>query len=154
MIDITMIRLVKGEKIKIHYRKQNAGDMTLNDEFTVQSWDKPRPELYETITALAPHVCAFCDLPAEYAGGMQVTALSLSYTAETIAVTAHVEKYIVNSQKPFAFSTPPMMLAGSSGRPGACTPEAAKAINEVLKEAALYVNGDRAQVGFDFGGMK
>lgn len=156
---ISPAKTKKGrERIEIQYELP-----TLDDDWETgskASSDEARPEFYQALEKLVPHVCVICEFDRNYGedDGDQHTMLVRGVTFsflddpdQTMGVVLSAQKKLVTSKSPFNFSTPLKYEhpSGNGNDDSDCfDPEMGKALQQVIREARRYLAGDRAQGSF------
>jgi hypothetical protein len=147
---ITKIKEHDG-KIIIHYQVIKADERI--DEFTLSCTDAPRPEFQQAMQALTPTLAQWCDIPPAWCESLTVIGVSISWTKDIMGacVTA---KRPCSSSAPLILNAPhkPAMPYSEGGDDSVClTMEQIEAVQAVIDEAEVYVDGDRAQMELQLG---
>lgn len=139
------IRRVRFNRKSIYCEWENNGDT-----YKVTFHDNPLPSFEKALSALAPHVCALCELPAKDVDKITPTGITLSPLGddnEQGLITAG--KKIRKGKRVFNMATPLLALwpakdAESKGT-DCMDDDQAKAITKFAAEAKKYIAGERAQ---------
>lgn len=146
---IKKVKITKDNKINIVYEKSvNSGW----DEYSFTCSDEPRPELYEALKALAPHVIEMCELPESYLPRIDVRGVSFSYGGqnEVMGATIIAQMALDNSHVALNLNTPhkasePYNPEGPADEMQLLSNECVEALGELCDEVERYIKGDRAQ---------
>lgn len=124
----------------------------LLDEYTMKCTEAPHPNFLKSLEVFKTHVTDICELPAEYAERIIVRGISLNYGGEDdvmgCVIIAGME--LQNSNAPLNLNTPnkiecmynPDMPDDEKVLMSA---DMREDIEELIHEANLYVEGERAQ---------
>jgi hypothetical protein len=126
-----------------------------DEEHDVTAHDNPLPSFYPSFDALAPLVCALCELPSKYTDGMTVTGVTLTKSGKADACLLIAKKTIEGNTRPFNIVTPLVLMdPPEAGEAAHLTTKESGLVNAVIEEAKKYVRGERAQgqIVFDTGG--
>lgn len=141
------LKLDRFGKVDLSYQARRD-DSAPWDDYTMSCNAAPRPEMALALQALVPDVLDICELPDDYAGGMTVASVSLSYggDAETMGAVITALKALVGARAPLVLNTPHLPSASySDGDEPTLGGETVAKLLDVEGEAFLYVDGDRAQ---------
>ncbi len=129
------LKLTNDCRVLVEYLTQRVtgGD----DQHSVASLDQPRPELHAALAQLIPHVLRICELPEDYGDEMSVTGVSCSYGDNGEGVTITARRGLSGCDAPLILNTPHVLLDDWASL-GEC-------VRVLGEEAALYVQGERAQ---------
>ena len=109
-----------------------------NNIFTVQSFDKPDPELYNSLQALSGYVLSVCELPEDYLGRIETTGIALSRCEDKSSVTIIATMDLLKMDKrKLNLITPHIEYSGMKTQP---------AIEHIIKQAQSFLDGKREQV--------
>jgi hypothetical protein len=139
----------KESKILIEYEKQSKNENW--DEFSMHCNDQARPEFYLALKKLIPHLLKICELPVSYMDNINISSVSFSYGGEndTMGATITGVKKLKDSHAPLVLNTPHKPEAAYSGEGGdesnLLSEDCVRALNELQREAVLYVQDERAQ---------
>ena len=124
----------------------------LLDEYTMKCTEAPNPNFIKSLEVFKTHVTDICELPADYADRIIVRGISLNYGGEDdvmgCVIIAGME--LQNSNAPLNLNTPnkiecmynPDMPDDEKVLMSA---DMRDDIEELIHEANLYVEGERAQ---------
>lgn len=120
------------------------------DAYRLVCEDVPRPELKDTLQALAVYVAEICELPKEAAERILVSGVKLSHKGDKVFYVSMMAHLLLNSSKePLVLDTPPRPNVGEEHV--FCMSSAlAYDLNMLLDEVWRYVDGDRAQGSLQF----
>lgn len=131
--------------------QQKAGKTSWS-KITLESPEKAKPELYEALKALAPHVVTLCELPGEYEDDIAVIGVNFTFdeTLKTYGARIVATKSLVHSDTPFKVSTPhktepPEHIELKGDALVFLTEQCAEDLRILRAEARDYIKGDRAQ---------
>lgn len=102
-----------------------------DDELSVRSYEKPRPELYDALSFLKNYVINYLELPSEWDVDLDVTGITITYEDGEMLATITALRTLPNN-KVFVINTPHDFI-----------PE--KEVAELVEEAQKFVTGERAQ---------
>lgn len=128
-----------------------AGKQLL-DEYTVKCTEAPHPNFLKCLEAFKTHVTEICELPSDYAGRITVRGVSLNYGGEDdvmgCVIIAGME--LQNSNAPLNLNTPNKIeCMYNQDMPDdekvLMSADMRDDIEELIHEANLYVEGERAQ---------
>ncbi len=120
------------------------------DEFTMNCFDLPRPEFLAALKKLIPHVLKMCELPASYMENLNISSVSFSWSGEsdTMGATITALKKLRDSHAPLVINTPhkPAEAYNEGGdETNLLTEDCIRDLENLQREAVLYVAGERAQ---------
>lgn len=124
----------KDHKVMVRY-EQDTPDGRI-ETITIESAEEPAPELVRALEALAPHVCALCEFPAEWTADITVRGVTLNL-GESKGLTITATRALAGLMTPLVLNTPHTTEFGQK-----CA-----AALEVLERCAIgYADGERAQL--------
>lgn len=140
---------IKDNKLVMTYEKRNGKFV---DEYSFTCSDLARPELYETLKALAEHVVDLCELPINYIPRITVKGVSYSYGGEdeTMGATISAEMKLNESYAPLNLNTPHKTVAmynanSEIDEKQLLSDDCIDVLKTLHKECEEYINGNRAQ---------
>lgn len=147
-IEIASIKRTR-KRIEIDYARGEG-------KFQLKERDNPRTSFIQAFDALAPLVATICHFPADYtAENCRVTGAILGTQGGMTTVALLVRKGIDDASKEFAFKTPARLM-GHPTQEGSYTPplsvDDAELVHQLVEEAKLYIEGERAQGQIEFEG--
>lgn len=131
--------------------KEFVGEGTSNERETLHTvYEAPHPDLHTAMAALIPHVRGILEWPANYADNrISVSGISWSLSDETQVEGAVITGlvHLETADSPFSFNTPHMPFEQyAEGNTAKLMPKDAQdALQELRKEARLFLNGKRNQ---------
>ena len=140
-MEFTKIKYNK-DKVELKYHIEQ-------DEYKISSFDKPRPEFQQAMQKLVVSVVDICEFPEMYGESIDIISVSLSYSSGIMGATITALKALDTSYAPLVLNTPHLPTQDYSGNnPNApLLPEnAIKAIENLIEEAELYLQGKRSQL--------
>ncbi|GEM_PF-2053858 len=146
---ITKVKL-SPKRVSIEYEKERPGQDAA-DEFTLNCYDAPRPELRKALDSLRPFVLQICELPENLLDRVTVTGVSYSYGGEREVMGAVILAQMAcrESGTVLNLNTPhlPSEPYGDDPLPKArMLPElCVEALSVLEDECVLYINGKREQ---------
>jgi hypothetical protein len=147
-------RVKSGDKIHIEWQVETAlGEV---DDYSMTCSDKARPEFYQALNDLAPHVVQICELPKEYASGLSVIGVRLTWTNDIMGAVISAKKALMDCSSPLFLNTPhmPEKPYGESAGGSLLPEKTVEALDEVVEEAERYLKGERAQMSLFPAGEK
>ena len=140
---MNILRVKKTNDAKIFIEYSCAGNSPLggDDRFSLTCGEPARPEFYEALQALAPHVAEICELPETCVDRIIVTGVSFSYKADVVGATISAKMRLEKIDAVVAINTPHMFEKG----PLRFSEECAEVLSLIEGEARRYICGDRAQ---------
>lgn len=125
-------------------------------KFQLKERDNPRSSFLEAFDALTPLVATICHLPADYTEvNCRVTGVVLGEQGGMTTAALLVRKGIDDASKEFVFKTPARLM-GHPTQEGSYTPplsvDDAELVHQLVEEAKLYIEGERAQGQIEFEG--
>lgn len=116
----------------------------------IEAHDAPLEKFYDAMKGLAPVVASIMEVPSEWAAGITVNKLSISYTKNgTRSATIQFTKVLDRTTCQHPLKTPMFQIDdGGKGEDTRrqCTPKHAAAVEEMIKRAEDYANGKRSQM--------
>lgn len=149
---------VQGETLKVPDPKSpgKTMDQTSIEERDVTAHEAPLPSFDTALQDLADVAVGMLELGVQYANGLIVRGLCVSYTKKgTRSVQIRVLKFLDRTRAQHPLQTPVFQIdEGKEGEDGKrqCTPTHAKAVAEMIKEANKYAAGKRSQQLLDLDG--
>lgn len=149
MIRLKKVKITKENKIMMIYEKQSQTGSY--DEYQFSCSEKARPEFYDAMKNLAPHVIEMCELPDDYLPRIDVKGVSFSYGGdkEVMGATISAAMKLNDSYCDLNLNTPHKASDSYSEGPAdemqLLSDDCIHALNLLCKEAQLYIDGDRAQ---------
>ena len=145
---LTKIKYKLGDFTVINW---TSGENNL-DEYSVKCRDTPRPEFIRAMAELDKHVTEMCELPDNFIVKVHTRSVSLNYGGEneTMGATITAQMDLLKSNCPLNINTPnktvdPYCEDTPWDETICLTEECVDAINNLIKEAELYLDGVRAQ---------
>ncbi|PIV86943.1 hypothetical protein COW49_02430 [Candidatus Kaiserbacteria bacterium CG17_big_fil_post_rev_8_21_14_2_50_51_7] len=132
-MNVTKVRY-DGTRVHIEW---TTGDPDKPDVYSLGCRQAPKQEFIKSLATLTPSVINICELPKDYIVGMTVCGVSFSKSRGAMGATITALKTLNDSDVPLVLTTPHIPLAPGS--------ETWAALDEVLRQSELYVNGERAQ---------
>ncbi len=138
----------KDDRIYLEYENVQ-GEEVLHEQM-LRSADKARPEFHLALQALRTDVIEMCELPETDADYIIVKSISLSWAGpeQTMGCTITAQKTLKKSMCPLLLNTPHKIekfYAEHGDERALLSYNCLANIREVIKEAGLYLNGERAQ---------
>jgi hypothetical protein len=146
---IKKAKINSDNKINIVYEKRSKTGAW--DEYSLSCSEPARPEFYNRLKDLAPHVIKMCELPESYLGRMEVQGVSFSYGGmkEVMGATISAQMKLDNSNCNLNLNTPHKASDSYSDGPAdgkqLLSDKCIEALDALCKEADLYVEGEREQ---------
>jgi len=135
MNDITKVKY-DGEKVEIHY-----GTSYSRCQLKLVSADQPTAEFLRALQAFDAAVIEILELPSEYEIGLTIRGVSISYDENgDPKCTITALKALSNSDVPAVLNTPH----------GCEFSNDAALLEDLTKQACLYIDGQRQQGMFNF----
>jgi hypothetical protein len=148
---ITKIK-TKENTVEIRFKEELG--LHAEKESVFKCEDEMHPDFTMCFTKLIPVVYEILELPEEWrAGDMTVTGVTFSLSESTdvegAVITGLVKLSTTNS--PFCFNTPhlPFGQYSEKGNSPTMSDVAIRRLERLKLEALEYMNGKRAQMGFD-----
>lgn len=130
----------KDHKVLVKW-EQDTPDHRV-ETLTVESAEEPAPELVLALKAMATHVCALCEFPAEWSTDITVRGVTINH-GESKGLTITALRELQGLMTPLVLNTPHTTEFGK---------KCGEAL-EALEAAALgYAEGERAQLTLDIAG--
>ena len=151
---ITKIKAKKGEYT---FSWEVYQESTKNwDKHTLVCKDAPREELKERLQVMKNHVTEICEFEQGATKKIAVSGISVSYTDDNRYLVIMAMKALTNSQAPLIINTParPEIPDGECTEKYCMSDELERDLEILEEEAWRYINGDRAQMDFDFEGQE
>lgn len=147
MPKFTKIRHVaKTQETELKFQRE---DSDRGDEETTEqkSTAAPDPEFPKALGALLPFVLALCELPKEYATGMEVRSVSFRHTEGSWGAVVHATKEVDASTSPLNISTPFLRQSadGQTEGKGLIPPKMEEALKILIARADDFRRHRRAQ---------
>lgn len=148
---IRKVKITKENKVSMVYEKQTRNGGW--DEYSLTCSEEARPEFYQSIEKLAPHVIEMCELPKAYLERIKVRGVSFSWSGEkerVMGATISAAMELKDSHPNLNINTPHKAEAMYNEN----TPDDEKQLLssdcvDVLEylqtECRAYINGERAQ---------
>ena len=127
----------KDHDVTVRY-EQDTPDGRI-ETITIESAEEPAPELVAALQGMAPHVCALCEFPPEWADEITVRGVTIK-PGEADGLTITATRALVRIQTPLVVNTPFTTEFGT---------KCAKALEELEARALGYADGERAQLMLD-----
>jgi hypothetical protein len=149
VIRIKKIKITSDHKISASYEKQVKNGTW--DEYSFTCSDQARPEFYEAMGKLAPHVIEMCELPSDYLERIEVRSVSVSYGGENEVMGATItsQMQLEKSNCNLNLNTPYKASESYSDAPAdekqLLSEDCVNDLYKLYEECELYINGDRAQ---------
>lgn len=134
-MEFSLIKYHK-EEVTLNWRDENDKH-TEKRSIEFVCTDEPEPTFAEAFNALLPIVMRLCELPVEYAEGLQVTTVSFQKGGVIITALKQLEAY----NGPLPINTPFMKEEGDA-MPG----DLHQALATLKDEAERYQKGERMQL--------
>jgi len=148
---------IKAKGSRIHLEWEESKGAGEPDEHVLRSNERPRPEFIDSFLELRQAVIIEAELPDEMLSQITPSGLSLSYydDGRMGAVITGIRK-LQNSNSPLVINTPhkPDAPANDNDQTPLLSVETSELIDVVVREAVLYVQGDRAEKPLDFDGAE
>jgi hypothetical protein len=148
-IRITSIR-ANDDVVKIAYQEK-VGKSGWS-KTTIERPEKARPEFYDALKALQPHVIQICELPKDYIDDITVSGATFSYDDDlhTVGAVIVAKKKLSHSNSPFNIATPHKYEHAADAELKGdsllfLTKGAANDLRILRDEAVAYIKGERAQ---------
>lgn len=150
-IRMKKVKVTKDDKIMMMYEKLVRGNW---DEYQFTSSERAKPDFYNAIKKLAPHVIELCELPEDYLDRIMVRGVSFSYGGmeEVMGATISAAMKLDRSNCDLNLNTPhkpsaPYNPEQEEPMDDQCLSDQCIACLENLCfEAEDYIDGDRAQI--------
>ena len=143
-------RKIKFKDSRVCLKWEESSD-ALSDEWIehkLSNPETPRPEFETALQALVSAVPAICELPKKYGESMRVIGVSMAYSKDGVrGATISVAKSLLSGPV-YPINTPylPEEPYTEDGGEQVLLPEGCvKAIDALIDEAHLYLQGERAQ---------
>lgn len=139
-MEITKVKY-DGEKVTI--KTQEDSD-TSQKETTLTCYDPPRESFTDAFQALREGAVDLLEIQdADWAAGLRVTGMSVTYEEERTGVVVTMMKELEGAKGPLVLNTPYVV---DEDEHGPTMPTALmRGYQRMLDEARKYLNGDRAQ---------
>ena len=134
-----------GAKVRIEYEQaREVGDP---DEFSLNCADRPVPEFEAALAALIDDVLEICELPPEYAKGIKVRGVSISWTNDVMGACVTALRTLQTANSPLVINTPhlPSDQYSEGGEAPLMSEEFVDHVETLMDRATDYINGTRAQ---------
>jgi hypothetical protein len=151
-------RIAQGNRRQVTKIKDSDGKITMHwnivrpdervNEYTISCVDKPRPSFNAAMQAIAPTLATWCDLPEEWCEALEVIGVSISWSRDIMGAVV-TAKRPCSSAAPLIINAPhkPSIPYSDGGDESTCmTIEQIAAIEAVIVEAEMYLDGNRAQM--------
>lgn len=149
LMRIKKVKITSEKKIAMVYEQENKNGTW--DEYSFSCSDQARPEFYEAMRGLAPHVTEMCELPESYLDRIGVRGVSFSYggEAEVMGATISAQMKLFNSNCDLNLNTPHKASDSYNEGPAddaqLLTEDCITALEKLQEECQYYIAGDRAQ---------
>lgn len=149
MLRMKRARVTSENRINMIFEKKNQAGVW--DEYSITCSDRARPEFYEALKNLSPHVVEMCELPEGYLGRIKVRGVSFSYGGEkeVMGATITAQMKLNHSNCDLNLNTPHKASDSySDSAPDEnqlLSAHCIDALETLCGECELYINGDRAQ---------
>lgn len=148
---------VQGETLKVPDPKApgKTMDHTSLEERDVTAHEAPLKSFDDALQNLATVAVAVLELGVQYANGITISGLSVSYTKRgTRSACIFFSKHLDKTSQEHRMATPVFQIdepKDSETQKRQCTPTQAKAVADMIREANKYAAGKRSQQMLDFG---
>ena len=128
------------------------GWMAGADKVVREFHDNPLPSFLKSIDALNPHVAAICELPASEAKKISATGITVRQDGDNALALIVARKAIKKGKRIMNIATPILHMYADLENKSLdhMEKDEAAAIEKVIKEAVLYLAGERAQGQIEF----
>lgn len=146
-MNIRKIHASSDGTIVIDYDNPNPNNRGNVDVMSIKTKDAPRPEFHTALQALKPHLLEILELPEGYGKSMKMTGLSIAIKGDVTNVILKAKKTLQNTASCCNLITPKKPLGANEESAGddVMSDEAVDAINLMIAEAKLFINGERNQ---------
>lgn len=147
---IKKVKITSDDKVAVSYDQQSKTGSW--DEYSFTCSEKARPEFYEALNALAPHVIEMCELPEDYLSRIKVRGVAFSYGGEkqVMGATIIAQMELFYSNTDLNINTPHKASDSYNDQPAdenqLLTDECIDALDVLCDEVKLYIQGERAQL--------
>ena len=147
---IKKVKITTENKIQMTYEQKTR--MGGWDEYSFTCSEKARPEFYDVMGGVAPHVIEMCELPESYLERITVRGVSFSYggPGEVMGATISAAMKLDKSYQALNINTPhkasEMYNDGPVDEMQLLSDDCIKALEALQEECKAYISGDRAQV--------
>jgi hypothetical protein len=143
-----ILRLTRTDSL-VRYRQEFKTDTGI-EERDITSHDAPLKKLDDALQALAPVAAKVLELPPDYAKGIVVHSVGISYTkAGTRSAIIYFKKALDATSTNHGMDTPSFQIDdagdGEEGR-RQVVPKHAALVDELIDQAEDYADGKRQQV--------
>lgn len=137
-----------GQKVTLVYERETKDGGW--DEYSLSCSDQPLPSFKDALQSLAQDIREMAELPEDYLTRITVTSVSLSYAGEEEVMGAVItgQMLLYHSVVGLNINTPhkPSAPYGEDADPKQLlTEDCVKRIEELIRAAEKYVDGERAQ---------
>jgi len=139
-----------GKKVHIKYDISENGETVRSID--LKSKEKPLPVFERALKKLAGHAGIMMEMPTSYAVGLQARGVTFTWTKDILGATITVHKKLDSSHSPQVFHTVHKPSepynekeTGPAARLALLSTACVEALEDVIKEAENYIEGDRAQ---------
>lgn len=137
-----------GTRVEIKYTVGRGGGEP--DEYELKCRDLPHPDFKVAFEALRPFVAEICEMDEDYLEKSEVRGVSISNTNGVMGACITVLKTLKTATSPLVINTPhlPSEPYNEEQNPETAKllpKECVEAIQDLIDEAGLYVDGKRAQ---------
>lgn len=153
---ILRIEVTQNAKIIVDYEEVSESGYTRKH----RCWDdeEAAPSFYDAIKALSVHATILCELPESYAKRIAVKAVKYTYKGDDEIMGAKMligmdlfhSEGAVSCWTPHKPSIPYEENAKEPYGDKALSEACVKALWELVRQAQLYIKGERAQIALDF----
>lgn len=144
MVKLTKVRYA-DDRVTIGYQQEGDG---LHATAEVVGEEAPPPEFEGALKALVPFVpkiCAPVLNPGEFKKNAIVTGISISYKNDRPIYVIKAKISVTGANGPLNIATPPLLEPEEDSGEMAYRADLFKALREFVRQAELYLEGQRAQ---------
>lgn len=131
----------KDSKVLVRW-EQDTPDGRI-ETVTIESAEEPAPALVRALGAMAPHVCALCEFPKEWAADITVRGVTINRSGDSEGLTITALRQLERLMTPLVLNTPYTTEFGE---------DCAQDLEQLERLALAYGDGERAQMQLELAG--
>lgn len=143
---------IDADGVLVKYQEAK-GENAKTETVTLEAEDPPLPELERALSSMAEHLCAICELPADWVEDIEVRSVTVTYTEAATGLVITGLRSLDGSSAPLILNSPHFTDAPYSetdqGGKGIYSADCGRDLNELARAAFAYVDGKRGQLQLD-----
>ncbi len=142
-------RVSPDEGVLVKYERPIKGSARY-ETITLESDEKPLKDLKDALAAMAAHLVAIAELPAEWQKDLEIRSVTVTHTDGITGLVITGLRKLAKSNAPLVLNSPHFTECpySETGSPtvSVYSAECGEALELLTKRALAYVDGDREQL--------